>query len=328
MRLFTSRLTDEAKTCKDFGQQISSTNATGLRTGAASSGNSGKHTTGGGRGVNSPGAKTGSGSVSKVPICLYPPHKEKGIRHKVMDCRAYPEEEKTTLIQEFVEERKRAKERNEKHLKQKPCLPALELNEGESSILFTALFEKIFRGQECADNGTDGNIMDPRNLRAIQATGADIEVENLGRPRVFEMGAATTDGNRAILTCARTLSVHTELQIRHGSALVLRNLKWLVTNQPVADPLLGRPVLEVLGLNILALLAAAAGKFSGDIDVECLIGYFDEKGDGCLSRVMEGVFHSDGGEEAEEGEETQGEWCDIGGETTQEWEQAKISGAS
>lgn len=42
---------------------------------------------------------------------------------------------------------------------------------------------------------------------------------------------------------------------------MIRNLKWLVTEQRVADPLLGRPVLEDLGLNTRDLLAAAADRF-------------------------------------------------------------------
>lgn len=77
---------------------------------------------------------------------------------------------------------------------------------------------------------------------------------------------------------------------------MLRDLKWLDTDKPVADPLLGRTVLEELGLNKRALLATAAKRLSGEIDVDRLIGFFVEEGDGRVSRVMEGAFQADGGE--------------------------------
>lgn len=74
-----------------------------------------------------------------------------------------------------------------------------------------------------------------RNLRAIQALG-ELEIDELDRPRVFKMTAATSDGNLVALSCSRKVSVDTDPQIRHGSELVLRNLKWLVTDEPVEEP--------------------------------------------------------------------------------------------
>lgn len=136
------------------------------------------------------------------------------------------------------------------------------------------------------------------------------------------MDAATTECNRAFLTFASTVSFNKELHIRHGSALVLRNLNGLVTDQLVTDPLIRRPFLEVLGLEKRPPLAAATDMFSEAIGVEGRIGSFTEKGDGRVSRVMEGALHDDGGEEREEEAETQGEWFDIGRETREELEQA------
>lgn len=59
-------------------------------------------------------------------------------------------------------------------------------------------------------------------------------------------------------------------------------------------------MLEALGLNTRALLAVAADKFSGAVVVDCLIGSFAEMGDDPVSRVMEGFFNEDGGEEPDE----------------------------
>lgn len=83
----------------------------------------------------------------------------------------------------------------------------------------------------------------------------------------------------------------------------------------MVDPLLGRHGLEALCLNTRKLLAEAADRFSGSIDMERLIGSFAKKGDGRVSRVMEEFFHA-----ADEDDDNEGEWCDIGDETTDEWE--------
>lgn len=45
----------------------------------------------------------------------------------------------------------------------------------------------------------------------------------------------------------------------------------MVTDQQMAEPLLGQPILEGLGLNARYLLAAAADCFSGSVDVESLL---------------------------------------------------------
>lgn len=39
-------------------------------------------------------------------VCLYPPHRERGIKHKLKDCKACPGEEKSRLIKEYFEEKK------------------------------------------------------------------------------------------------------------------------------------------------------------------------------------------------------------------------------
>lgn len=154
--------------------------------------------------------------------------------------------------------------------------------------------------------------MDTRSLCAIEAAFAFIEMEELDRPWVFEMAAATADEKRACLTCTGTVSVDTGSKIRYGSVLVLRNLKWLVTVQRVADPRLGRSVLKGSGLDTRELLVAVAYWFAGSIYIELLIGTLYEKGNSRASRVMEGVFHADGLKKPEEDGKGQEEWCGHG----------------
>lgn len=134
------------------------------------------------------------------------------------------------------------------------------------------------------------------------------------------MSGTIENGESAGMTCDSSVSIETELNIRHGGALVLRNLIWLFTDHLMAEPLIGSPLLEALGLNTREILAAEADRFAGSIDAERLVGTFEERGDGRVSRIMEGVFHADIGEDDMADEDVQGEWCDIGDETSQKWE--------
>lgn len=152
-----------------------------------------------------------------------------------------------------------------------------------SSIAFATVLETKLYWPICPDNGADCNVMDNRTFRAIDGTGADIEVQKLNRPRMFEMAPATPDGRRTTLTCTKTACINMEIKIRHGSALVLRNLRWLISEQPLSDPLLGRPLLKALGPNTRRLLAAAPNRFAGSIDAKRFVGRFAEKGDSRVS---------------------------------------------
>lgn len=169
--------------------------------------------------------------------------------------------------------------------------------------------------------------MDSRTLRPIDGTEADIKVEKLNRLRVFERAAAPPDGRRATSTCKIRQSQHVA-KIRHGFALVLRIIIWLITEQPLSDTLPGCPLLEALELNTRELLAVTAERLAGSFNSGRLVGAFAEKRDARVSRVarvMESMFYEDGAQHAEVGDETRGEWCYIGGETVEEWEEALSS---
>lgn len=319
VKLFITRLKNDAKACQVFGPPVTAPPVIPPRGGGRGRGRGGDGNRGG---TTQPGGGSNSGEdpeKDKGVVCLYPPHREKGIKHRLKDCRACPEDEKPKLLKAFLEERKAAGGKKAQRVR-RDSPPAPSRDNEESSIVFDAVFANKLRGKVCADNGADGNIMDTQTLRELEATGVEINAQRLDRPRVFEMAAALPNGERACLTCDNAVSIDTELKIRHGAALVLRNLNWLVTEQPVAEPLIGRPLLEALGLNTRELLAAAADRFAGSIDAERLLGTFAERGDGRVSRIMEGVFHADGGEDDMADDDAQGEWCDIGEETTQEWE--------
>ncbi len=90
--------------------------------------------------------------------------------------------------------------------------------------------------------------------------------------------------------------------------------------KPSVSPLLGRPLLEALGLNTRNILAAAAEKLSGAVDVSTLLGtnpevYQDRR----ISRVLEGVYHADGGSDDADLDDNDG-WLDLGPEDRAEKE--------
>lgn len=54
----------------------------------------------------------------------------------------------------------------------------------------------------------------------------------------------------------------------------------------MTDALLGRHILEALGLNTRELLAVAADQFRGSVDADRLIGSITYTSDGRVSRIM------------------------------------------
>lgn len=83
----------------------------------------------------------------------------------------------------------------------------------------------------------------------------------------FQHGCTTSKWRVSILKCDRTAVIDVALHIRLGTALILGDVQWLITDQQVGEPLLGSPLLEALGLNTREILSAAANKHGGQVDV-------------------------------------------------------------
>ena len=134
--------------------------------------------------------------------------------------------------------------------------PAIE----NHSTLFSATFYETVEAVVLADPGSDDNLMLPRVFRKILLANKDAKVENLAQPIKFSMAvnASGPDGTNAYVTCRKSVHADANLRIRHGSSLMLRNVRWVVSDQvadQVADHvLLGGPLLEALGLNTKNIL--------------------------------------------------------------------------
>lgn len=125
------------------------------------------------------------------------------------------------------------------------------------------------------------------------------------------MVACTEYGESARLIFRSAVTLHPEVHIRHGTAIVIRNVHWLITDQKIAENVLGRPILEALGLNTRNLLAATAEKLSGGVGAALLLYRNEEQPDGRVARVIEVVFPADGGEDKTEPNKHYGESSDI-----------------
>lgn len=99
--------------------------------------------------------------------------------------------------------------------------------------------------------------------------------------------------------------------------MLLRNIQWKVTDQSVAEPLLGRPILKALGLNCEKTLGAEADRHAGYVDAAQHFVHDDHgKNSGRIGRILEGVLHADGGEKEFDDDSS---WWDLGPETEDEW---------
>lgn len=57
----------------------------------------------------------------------------------------------------------------------------------------------------------------------------------------------------------------------HGSALIIRNLRWLVKSQVADEPLLSRSLLEALGFDCQKVMKAATDRFCGVVDMSTTV---------------------------------------------------------
>lgn len=143
--------------------------------------------------------------------------------------------------------------------------------------------------------GADANIMDEEMISEFKKANLEFKLVDLPQQRVFDRAASLPNGQRASLICSKVATVDTELHVWHWTALILRMVRWLVTNQMVGEPLLGRPVLEELDLNTRIILAVAADKHSGIADVSSLLEEDRTPPTGRVARILEGVYHPEGG---------------------------------
>eukprot|EP00171_Calliarthron_tuberculosum_P004706 IDg4706t1 len=100
---------------------------------------------------------------------------------------------------------------------------------------------------------------------------------------------------------------------------MLRKLLWHVSVEDMNEPLLGRPILEALGLNTKELLAAACDRLEGDVDATDILLANDYADGSCAKTIASGLYHATGKYENHNDLEDNDEmFVDIGEDTPDE----------
>lgn len=121
-------------------------------------------------------------------------------------------------------------------------------------------------------------------------------MENRAKKRVtkFEKNQAfSLAASNKHVYCDKEVTFDTELHVRHGNSLMIRNLKWLVSVENVNETLLGRLIQEALGLEIKEVLKAACDRYGENCNVEDLVPRIPHAG--AIRRIIsDGIYHPEG----------------------------------
>lgn len=120
----------------------------------------------------------------------------------------------------------------------------------------------------CAEHGWDGNIRGEELTQQTNAKYNDLITETMDPPGRFRMAADTKEGLPGDLVWYQAFPVTTEVDIRHGTAVTISELCWLVSTQMVPKPLLAPPLFKPLGLKTGDIISDAADQFSGSFDAD------------------------------------------------------------
>ena len=124
-----------------------------------------------------------------------------------------------------------------------------------------------------ADGCGDDNLLPSSLLKRITNVGSTVRTTTLASSETFrEIGSGTQP-----LTCSRKVELDVELRNRHGSMLLLRKVTWKVVEEEIEYVILGRPLLEALGINTRDLLEQVSDTFSGVINIDSLLKIAEEK---------------------------------------------------
>ena len=174
----------------------------------------------------------------------------------------------------------------------------VHFDETKDDTRFFSIFQGKVREILCGDGGSIINLLPKDALQKLIDEGADIDVTEFPKPRIFKGPIATDNsGNHLKILCDRMVVIpYIRIDCRHGTWLNLRNSQWMVPVAPANEALLGRPTLKALGLNTSQVMRAAANRYHGDIDFSELVPDVDYE-EGTIARIIQddGIYHSDRG---------------------------------
>lgn len=155
------------------------------------------------------------------------------------------------------------------------------------------------------DPGADDNLMLPHVLELLLRSAPNLKIETIEPKLEFKLAVLdSANGQKAIVTCSRKVIADVNLRIRHGNELILRSVVWIVSDQEAEFALIGRPILESLGINARNILEAFSDEHDGEVYVPNLLQsehaiQHNNSPPKLASLLRDGIFHSHGGEEDE-----------------------------
>lgn len=132
----------------------------------------------------------------------------------------------------------------------------------------------------------------------MEASGAEVEIENLVKPEVYALAFDKgEEGELLKIVFNYRAYCDVELLGRHGFTLMIQNVFWMVIEKPIGEALPGLPILENLGLNTKVIIPDASDRLHAEIDI---LNLFQEnekhENAGKIARVFNiCVFHSEKG---------------------------------
>lgn len=139
------------------------------------------------------------------------------------DFKDFPDDLKKKLLADHNESK--SKENSKAKRSSKKKAPGQCSDKDPGGVMLTAVFGSKMRETICANTCSDANLIDAVLLDNLNEAGAVKEIETLDNLRVFVMAAELPDGTKAEICCNKVATINTELYIRHGTSLTLRNLR-------------------------------------------------------------------------------------------------------
>ena len=171
---------------------------------------------------------------------------------------------------------------------------------GNQSTLFRAKFAESIEANVLAVYCADDKLMPSDIFQRLQAYSPRMNVELLSDPLEYNMAVdAKTATGTAKVVCDRIVTADAELHIRRGTTLLLRNVEWAMSKHAAQNVLIGRPLLEALGMDTRAVLEATCEKHSGIVNVPSILYHKIDPKDGTLAKFTrdKGMFHSQHGDD-------------------------------
>lgn len=200
--------------------------------------------------------------MKKKPLFPYPPHKEKGLHNYLKDCKDFPKDENEMLFEDFSSNKKNCMK----------CASGKIDEITQWSSLFSANLGSKVITFVCADNGADVTLVDSAMLAKKKEVGIELWIEKLLPPLKLILDTYNPDGIAKAISCYPAVTIDQQLNILHGSALILRGISCIFTLQNVGAPLLWISVLADLGLYHNKFLTGAIDRLGGNVGVFKYVG--------------------------------------------------------